>query len=113
MRLIKKDTILIGLIIFISVVLLLFTININQEKGAKVLVIVDGKTKESFPLSNDIEYNITIENDSFNLLVIKDGFAYIKESDCKDNICVNHKKIHLIDETIICLPHKLVIQISK
>ena len=35
----------------------------------------------------------------------------MESADCKDQICVHHKPISGIHESIICLPHKLVIEI--
>jgi len=34
------------------------------------------------------------------------------EADCRDGICVDHTPISLNGETIICLPHRLVIEID-
>lgn len=46
-----------------------------------------------------------------NVLVIKDGEAAIVEADCRDKICVAHKPVKKIGETIICLPHKVVVEV--
>jgi len=35
------------------------------------------------------------------------------EADCPDKICVKHTNIKNAGETIICLPHKLVIEIVE
>jgi hypothetical protein len=46
-------------------------------------------------------------------LVIKDGKAFIQNADCPDKICAEHKPISKTGETIVCLPHKLVIEITE
>ena len=43
--------------------------------------------------------------------VIKDGKAWVKEADCPDKICAKHRPISRSGESIICLPHKLVITV--
>ena len=48
---------------------------------------------------------------SYNLLCISDGMIRMESADCKDQICVHHKPISGTHESIICLPHKLVIEI--
>ena len=44
---------------------------------------------------------------------IKDGKVTMKEADCKDQICADHKAIEKSGETIVCLPHKVVIEIRS
>ena len=43
---------------------------------------------------------------------IQDGQVFISEADCPDGLCVNTGKISKTGQTIICLPHKLVIEIT-
>lgn len=43
---------------------------------------------------------------------IKDGYADCTEADCRDGLCVNQKKISKVNETIVCLPHKVIIEIE-
>ncbi len=33
------------------------------------------------------------------------------QADCPDGICANHKPIHKTGESIICLPHKVVVTV--
>ena len=44
---------------------------------------------------------------------IKDGKVTMKEADCRDQICADHKAIEKSGETIVCLPHKVVIEIKS
>ena len=36
----------------------------------------------------------------------------MESSDCHNQVCVNHKPISRSGESIICLPHKVVVQIE-
>ena len=47
---------------------------------------------------------------SYNLFSIADGTVTMEAADCRDQICVNHKPIMSERESIICLPHKLVVE---
>lgn len=49
---------------------------------------------------------------SYNLFSITDGMVTMEAADCKDQICVRHKPIRADRESIICLPNKLVIEMS-
>lgn len=47
----------------------------------------------------------------YNLLCITAGSVRMESADCRDQICVHHKPISGSRESIICLPHKLVVEI--
>ena len=44
-------------------------------------------------------------------MVIEDNKAFMKDANCPDKICEGHSKISYKGETIVCLPHKVVIEI--
>lgn len=50
---------------------------------------------------------------AYNLLCIAEGKIWMEEADCRDQICVRHKPISGNRESIICLPHKLVIELTS
>lgn len=81
-----------------------------QGTGAEVVITVDRKEFKRIPL--DAEETIVVETGKHrNVVVVKDGYANVTEADCPDLLCVNQKKIHLTGETIVCLPHKMVVEI--
>ena len=49
----------------------------------------------------------------YNILQIRNGKADMISADCHNHDCVDHKPISKGGENIICLPHKIVIQIEK
>ena len=52
------------------------------------------------------------EGTSYNLFSVAGGTVVMEEADCKDQICVHHKPISSARESIICLPHRLVVEIT-
>ena len=48
----------------------------------------------------------------YNRLVIENGSAYMAEADCADRYCMAYKPISKSGETIICLPHRLVVEVA-
>lgn len=81
-------------------------------RGAKAVVTIDGNTYGEYYLSEDVSVTVDIPGGGYNSFVIKDGKADMTDADCRDHICVDHKSINLDGETIVCLPHKLVIEIT-
>lgn len=107
----KADFILIAVVVALAGVLLLFLYGLNCNSGAYVQVEIDGKIVEALPLDTDTTYEIKTDNDGTNTLVIKDGYAKITEANCPDGICTNHMKISRNGESIICLPHKVIVTV--
>ena len=110
----KNDLLLTGAILLIALACFII-FELTSRQGNTVDISVNGKVIESFDLNINTEFKIISgESDKLiNLLVIENGYAYIKEANCPDKICQRHKKIKNIGETIVCLPHKVVISIES
>lgn len=113
-KVIRNDIILIGVILIVALSLFL-GFKFTQKSGNCVVVNVGGKVVAEYSLKEDLKQEIfTSEgNELENLLVIKDGEAYISSANCPDKICVEHRPISKTGESIVCLPHKLVISIEE
>lgn len=107
----KADFIVIAVVLVIAGVLVFFLYGINSDLGAYVRVEVDGKVVDTLDLNKDATLDVQTDNGGTNTLVIKDGKAKVTEANCPDGICANHKEINKNGESIICLPHKLVVTV--
>ncbi len=107
----KNDIFLIGgfLIIFVAIILILSMMNTS---GNQVVVSIDGVESYSFPLNEDLEFEITGYEGGTNYLVIDDGEAYLKDASCPDHLCVHMGKISRAGQSIICLPNRVVVEIK-
>lgn len=83
-----------------------------RHTGAVVKVRVDGSVVSTFDLSQDQVYEITGADGGHNTLIIKDGQAWIEDADCPDALCVHMGKISYVGQSIVCLPHKVVVLIE-
>ncbi len=109
-RKIKNDILLIAIVLAAS--LCIFSIfKFSGKKGSFVEVVSNGKVIAKYSLAKDISVTISETSGQENRLVIKKGFAAIDYANCPDKICQKHKKISKTSETIVCLPHKLVLKI--
>ena len=71
---------------------------------------VDGKEQGRYPLDRNNKILLG-DKDWSNTLMIRDGKASVTEADCPDKICVHHAPIGRRGENIVCLPHKLVVEV--
>lgn len=64
-------------------------------------------------VDNTGAYDSSSDNsgDNRNIIVIEKGKVSVIDANCPDKICVEHKEIDSVGETIICLPHKLIVEI--
>ncbi len=106
----RNDLILISsvLVVAFSVFMIL---KFTAKSGNHVKVNLNGKNVAVYPLEKNAEHKIKTDY-GYNLLVIKDGSAYIADADCRDKICQHHRAIKKEGESIICLPHKLVVTVE-
>lgn len=110
-RTLKNDGLL-----FLIVLLVAFTIWIffymRKEDGTKVIIWYKSEVYKIVPLSkNDrIEFD---QDGETNVIVIKDGEVYMETANCPDQICVQHRHIRYSGESIVCLPHRLVVEIES
>ena len=109
-RKIKNDIILVSVVIGV-ILLAILGILLFRKSGNTVKVTVDGKTFGEYSLNVDRTVEIKSEFGS-NLLVIKDGKAYVEQASCPDGICSSHRPISYDGESIICLPNKVVVLID-
>lgn len=107
----KKDFILIAIIVVIAAVSALLILFVQREAGATVRITIDGVFYGEYSLSEEQSISID-EGLGHNRLVIEDGSAYMADADCPDKYCMDYKPVSRGGETIICLPHKLVVEVT-
>ena len=109
----KKKDIILGIGIIAAALLMLLVMHRNSgEEGDKIQVTLDGKVYGTYSLEKD--QVIEIEEGSFyNKIRVEDGKAYMEEANCPDGYCEEQGKISRHTQTIVCLPHKLVVEVLE
>ena len=74
-------------------------------------VEVDRQIIGTYSLAIDRVVDITTADGEMNRLVIRDGKAFMESATCPDGVCVSHRPISREGETIVCLPHKVVVTV--
>ncbi len=106
----KNDIILLVCVVGVAALALLVLWVMLSGTGDVAVVTVNGEEYARLPLDEDTELVIETPNGT-NILVIKDGNAYMTEADCPDKTCV---KTGVADElrSIVCLPHKVTVSVE-
>ena len=88
---------------------LFFGLRSGEEQGASVVVLLNGEEAARYPLGRNGSYSL---NGGTNTLVIEDGYAWLSEAECPDQICVHMGKIHLDGQLIVCLPNGVIVTVE-
>ena len=108
----RNDILLVAVLLLLAMVggayLFLF-----RESGDTVKVTVDGKAYGTYLLSQDRVEDIRTGEDGeqLNRLVIRGGKVFVETATCPDGFCAHHRAIFRDGESIICLPHRVVITV--
>ena len=86
-------------------------LKLTQKTGAYAVVYQNGTETSRYSLSQDITVRIG-DDETYNVLVIKDGEAQITEASCPNHLCIRQGKISADGEMIICVPNKVVVEIE-
>ncbi len=109
----KRELILL-IVVFAALVCVWFAVSrARTDSGSRIRVTVGGETLGEYDLAVDREIPISIDGVVTNTLVIADGQADMVSADCPDQICVNARPISAERESIVCLPHQVVVEVIR
>ena len=103
------DVLLVLALILVSSVLYFF-VRYGADVGGTVRVSVGEDAAVEYPLSRNASYSL---NGGTNVLIIKDGEAFIEEADCPDGLCIRQGRISRVGERIVCLPNKILVEVIE
>ena len=107
----KKKDIYLVLVLAIAAISMFVFINIShQTAGNNIKITIDGKVYGTYSLQEDQVIEVK-EDLGINRVQIKNGKAKMIEADCPDGYCMDQNEISKENETIVCLPHKLVVEV--
>ena len=106
----RNDLFLVAALLLLGGVLAL-VLWLTRQTGGTVTVQIGGETVMQLPLGED-GLLVLGEGEHTNTLVIRDGKAQVVEASCPDKICVGQGAIQYTGESIVCLPHRLVITVQ-
>jgi hypothetical protein len=112
----KWDIIIIILLILLSFIpeIILGTMMGKNYDNTYAEITVEGKLYKKILLSEhrgEEEFKVKTE-DGYNLIVLKDNSIAIIDADCPDKVCMKPGFISKPGESLVCLPHKLMVEVK-
>ena len=109
----KRDALLLSLISAAAAVLIIILISARSCSHAEnVLIRVDGNVFWEGSVKKDDQIEVNGFDGGHNTVVIKDGEVCVTQADCPDKVCVKTGKVNAAGQTIVCLPHRVVVEIK-
>lgn len=86
---------------------------LNRHQGSSALaqLRVNSQVVKTFDLRQDQTYTYKSQDGDINEIEVKGGKIAIVFANCGDQICVRKGFIDKTGQTIVCLPHRLVIEV--
>ncbi len=106
----KADIALFFIILIFGLALSWFSLTAGTN-GGKVVITVNGETYATYSLYEDRDIEITQKGHTNNI-TIKDGKVSMEYSSCPNQICVNTHAISESKDSIVCLPNKVMVEIT-
>ncbi len=106
------------IVIFAAVLIIcaaaFFVLRMTGERGNIAVIRVDGEVYKKIDLNTvTVAYDMEIETEfGYNKINIAPDGISVVESDCRDHICVAQGKVSTAGVPIVCLPHRLTIEIE-
>lgn len=108
-----KANIVVGAIVGLVLVAAIVLYALMQAGGGTSMKAIvhdgDGGVHE-LSLAENQERAITTSLGT-NVVIVENGAVYVREADCENQDCVHQGKVNTPGKQIICLPHKLWIEV--
>lgn len=106
----KADIVLFILLVAMGLGLSWLSVS-GSAQGQRAVVTVDGQLYGTYNLAED--QTIEIDQDGhINKITIKDAAVQMSYSDCKNQVCVKDGRISHTNQSIVCLPNKVMVEIT-
>lgn len=120
LRMIKRGDIIIVALLMLSSFIPLGVFSYQQAMAAgsalQVVVEVDGEVIHTFDLLDDgkTETFVYTDDHGHENTIVREGLSVrMAEASCNDQVCVKMNPIDAAGETILCLPHRVLVEVRS
>lgn len=108
----KKEIVILAIVVVVLTAALLVMNVLGNQDNRKLVISIDGEVTQTIVLTDQTNMHFTIETpDGYNEVVITNGVVDVVASDCHNQVCVDTHPASNVFDKIVCLPHKLVLEI--
>lgn len=108
---IKKADIILAAILIVAGLAMSYFLSFGHSAGDSLKITADGESFAEYSLSEDRQISVK-QDKHINKITIKGGVVSMSFSDCRGQDCVHQHSISKAGETIVCLPNKVILEIT-
>lgn len=110
--------ILVFLVLLSFLPVILFSIQEGNTEGTSYIAVIssNGEAVHEIVLEDDDEtetFEYTNSNGQTNIVVREGTSIHMHDANCADQLCVRQGKISTPGETVVCLPHTFIVEITS
>lgn len=109
-KIIKKADILLFILLVLAGLGLSWVSVAGSVAGQDAAITIDGQTYGTYSLAENQTVEIK-QKGHLNKITIKDGTVQMSYSDCKNQVCVKDGTVSKTNQSIVCLPNKVMVEI--
>lgn len=110
-KIIKKADIILFIVLIAMGLGLSWFSAAGSTQGQNAVVTVDGQLYGTYSLTENRTIDID-QNDHINKITIKNATVQMTYSDCKNQVCVKDGRISKTNQSLVCLPNKVMVEIT-
>jgi len=112
MKLKKYDYVIFAILALITIASIAIPFIFSKDySNALVVIKVNGAEYKTIPLNTNSSIPVNI-NGNYNLISVENGKVHIEDANCPDKLCVRSGSISSPGKPLVCLPHKLTVEIE-
>lgn len=112
MKIYDKFIIVIMIILVVISTGLALKPNNDTVDSVTMRISINGDIYKEVPIDNRTDEYFNIESEyGYNIIRVVDGKVSIHDADCPGKYCVDKGEISGTKEIIVCLPHRLVVEL--
>lgn len=107
---------MVGILLLAGVMLIYNVVNFGApiSESAQVIISIDGETYGTYLLKEDAIITLgEATDDHYNQVQIVDQGVSMITANCQDQICVKTRTITKAGQSIVCLPHRVMVEIDN
>lgn len=110
----KNDFLLIAIFLLVAAILWLWSSGSPSEvTEGEVVIYKDGHEFALIPLATEKTVIVEDDDGNRNVIQIQGGRVEMIEATCQDQICVHTRPAQKDEQSIICLPNRVVVEVRS
>ncbi len=118
MKLKKGDFFIVIILVLASISWFMADYILPGSMSKQAVIEIDGQVFTTIPLDSNnepqiIPLTLPDDNEKYFTVMTEKGQIWVEEADCPNQVCVNTGKISKPNQSIVCLPNKVIIYIES